>query len=215
MSVLNPFLASNSKSSDAAVYKPHGSTGVSVPPRSKVPQMAAPISDSDPSACASRATSRCYSFQLYGSHAGRRSDLTVLSVARVSEWKSDLDVSIQYLLFNSFFIPVCYIDLDFNTYDKRRRVPTTSTRPPRTWVFWARKRMRRFVRESLRLAHRGAPCHPVPTTPDRDVVRSFGRPDRKSHPRNSEAIFVEPMGCNYTHQERFRHGVDEHPRFGP
>ena len=92
MSVLNPFLASNSKSSDAASLATPGSTGVSVRDRPKVPQMAAPISDSDPSACASRATSRCYSFQLYGSHAGRRSDLTVLSVARVSEWKSDLDV---------------------------------------------------------------------------------------------------------------------------
>ena len=77
------------------------------------------------------------------------------------------------------------------------------------------KRMRRFVRESLRLAHRGAPCHPVPTVPDRDVVRPFGRNGGKPPPRKSEAIFVEPMGSTYTHQERFTHGVDEHPHFGP
>ena len=90
---MNPFLASNSKSSLTALYKPHWSTGVSVRDRSKVPQMVAPFSDSIPSACASIATSRYYSFQLYGSHAGRRSDLTVLSLAHVSEWKSDLDLS--------------------------------------------------------------------------------------------------------------------------
>jgi len=75
--------------------------------------------------------------------------------------------------------------------------------------------MRRFVRESLRFAHRGAPGHPDPTVPDRDVVRPFGRNGGKPPPRNSEAIFVEPMGSTYTHQERFRHGVDEHPHFGP
>ena len=75
--------------------------------------------------------------------------------------------------------------------------------------------MRRFVRESLRLAHRGAQYHPVPTGTSRDVVRPFVRKSWKPPPRNSGAIFVEPMGCNYTHHERFRHGVDEPPRFGP
>ena len=75
--------------------------------------------------------------------------------------------------------------------------------------------MRRFVRESLRLAHRGAPCHPVPTVPDRDVVRPFVRPDRKSPHRKSDAIFVDPTGSTYTHPGRFGHGVDEHPHFGP
>ena len=78
MSVMNPFLASNSQNSFAAVYKPHGSTRVSVVGRSEVPQMAAPFSDSTPSACAGIATSRYCSFQLHGYRAGRRSDLTVL-----------------------------------------------------------------------------------------------------------------------------------------
>ena len=75
--------------------------------------------------------------------------------------------------------------------------------------------MRRFVRESLRFAHRGVPFHPGPTAPHRDVVRPFVANGRKPPPRKSEAIFVEPMGSSYTHQERFRHGVDEHPHFGP
>ncbi len=77
------------------------------------------------------------------------------------------------------------------------------------------KRMRRFVRESLRFARRGVPRHPEPDGPDRDVVRQFVRKRWKPPPRKSEAIFVEPMGSTYTHRERFRHGVDEHPRFGP
>ena len=38
--------------------------------------------------------------------------------------------------------------------------------------------------------------------------------DILTHVRKSEDIFVEPMGSSYTHQERFRHGVDEHPPFG-
>ena len=75
--------------------------------------------------------------------------------------------------------------------------------------------MRRFVRESLRLAHRGAPGHPDSTAPNRNVVRPFGRNGGKSPPRKSEAIFVEPMGPSYTHQVRFTRGVDEHPHFGP
>ena len=82
-------------------------------------------------------------------------------------------------------------------------------------MFLALKRMRRFVRESLRFAHRSAPGHPDSTAPDRDVVRLFVGKRRKPPPRESEAIFGEPMGSNYTHQERFRHGVDEHPHFGP
>ena len=82
-------------------------------------------------------------------------------------------------------------------------------------MFHALKRMRRFVRESLRFAHRSVPGHPDLTAPNRDVVRPFGRKKRKSPPRKSDAIFVDPMGSNYTHQERFRHGVDEHPHFGP
>ena len=76
------------------------------------------------------------------------------------------------------------------------------------------KRMRRFVRESLRFAHRSAPGRADLTAPDRDVVRPFVGKKRKSPPRKSEAIFVEPMGSSYTHQERFTRGVDEHPHFG-
>ena len=75
--------------------------------------------------------------------------------------------------------------------------------------------MPRFIRESLRFAHRSAQSHPDPAPLDRDIVRPFVRPEWKSPHRNSEAIFVDPMGCNYAHQERFRHGVDEHPNFGP
>ena len=79
MSVLNPFLASNSKSSVSCVYKPHGSAGVSIGSRSKSPQMPAPISDSDPSACAEQSSSKTVtSWKLHGYRAGRRSDLTVL-----------------------------------------------------------------------------------------------------------------------------------------
>ena len=68
--------------------------------------------------------------------------------------------------------------------------------------------------ESLRLAHRSALGHPDLTAPNRDVVRLFVANGGKSPPRKAEAIFVEPMGSSYTHQERFRHGVDEHPHFG-
>ena len=75
--------------------------------------------------------------------------------------------------------------------------------------------MRRFVRESLRLAGRGFQDHPDSTGTSRDVIRPFVGPAWKSLPRKSEAIFVDPMGCTYTHQERFRHGVDEHPHFDP
>ena len=74
--------------------------------------------------------------------------------------------------------------------------------------------MCRFVRESLRFAHRSAPGHPDLTAPDRDVVRPFVRPGWKSPPRKSDAIFGEPMGSSYTHQEHFTRGVDEHPHFG-
>ena len=81
-------------------------------------------------------------------------------------------------------------------------------------MFLALKRIHRFVKESLRFAHRSAPSHPDLTAPNRDVVQPFVRNGGKSPPRKSDAIFVEPMGCNYTHQERFRHGVDEHPHFG-
>ena len=76
------------------------------------------------------------------------------------------------------------------------------------------KRMCRFVRESLRFAHRAVRGLPDPTAPDRDVVQPFVANGCKPPPRKSEAIFVEPMGSSYTHQERFRHGVDEHPCFG-
>ena len=58
MSVMNPFLASNSKSSVSCVYKPHGSAAMSVGPTSEVPQMAAPFSDSTPSACAEQSSSK-------------------------------------------------------------------------------------------------------------------------------------------------------------
>ena len=58
MSVLNPFLASNSKSSDVASLATPGSVGVSIVPRSEGPQMPAPISDSDPSACAEQSSSK-------------------------------------------------------------------------------------------------------------------------------------------------------------
>ena len=75
--------------------------------------------------------------------------------------------------------------------------------------------MCRFVKESLRFAHCSAPGHPDPTALDRDIVRQFVAKRVKSLPRKSEAIFVEPMGSIYTHHERFRHGVDEHPRCGP
>ena len=82
-------------------------------------------------------------------------------------------------------------------------------------VFWARRRVRRFVRESLRLADRGAPGDPDSTPLDRDVVGPFVAKKGKSPPPKSDAIFVDPMGSTYTHQERFRHGVDEHPHFRP
>ena len=77
------------------------------------------------------------------------------------------------------------------------------------------KRMRRFVRESLRFAHRSAPSRPDLTAPDRDVVRPFGRNKCESLLRKSDAIFGEPMGSSYTHHEHFTRGVEEHPRFGP
>ena len=83
------------------------------------------------------------------------------------------------------------------------------------WVFWARKLMRRFVRESLRFAHRGAPRHPDSTGLPRDIVRPFVRKKCKPPPRKSDVIFVDPMGCTFTRQQGFRHGVDEHPNFGP
>ena len=56
--------------------------------------------------------------------------------------------------------------------------------------------MRRFVKESLRLAHRAVQGSSELDGPDRDVVRPFVRPEWKSPPRKSEAIFVEPMGPN-------------------
>ena len=75
--------------------------------------------------------------------------------------------------------------------------------------------MCRFIRESLRFADRGAPGYPVPAAPSRDVARTFGRNGGKSPHRKSEVVFVDPKGCTFTHQQRFRHGVDEHPHFGP
>ena len=68
--------------------------------------------------------------------------------------------------------------------------------------------MRRFVRESLRFAHRGAPGHPDSAHPDRDVVQPSVAYGWKSSPRKSDAISVDPTCSNYTHQKRFRHGVD-------
>ena len=58
MSVMNPFLASNSKSSVSASLATPGSAAVSVSPRSEVPQMPAPFSDSTPSACAEQSSSK-------------------------------------------------------------------------------------------------------------------------------------------------------------
>ena len=61
----------------------------------------------------------------------------------------------------------------------------------------------------------GAPGSSHPTPLDRDVAQPFGRKKSKPPPRKSETIFVDIMGCSYTHQQQFRHGVDEHPHFGP
>ena len=55
---MNPFLASNSKSSVSCVYKPQGSAVVYVRPTSEAPQMA-PLSQTlAPSACAEQSSSK-------------------------------------------------------------------------------------------------------------------------------------------------------------
>ena len=81
-------------------------------------------------------------------------------------------------------------------------------------MFRALKRIHRFVKESLRFAHRSVPRHPEPGDPDRNVVRSFVAKRWKPPTRKSEAIFADLMGSTSTRHERLTSGVEEHPHFG-
>ena len=75
--------------------------------------------------------------------------------------------------------------------------------------------MCRFVKESLRFAHRAVQGSSEFESMSRDVVRLFVGNGCKSPPRKSDVIFVDAMGSTYTHSGSFHHGVDEHPNFGP
>ena len=81
-------------------------------------------------------------------------------------------------------------------------------------MFRARKRPRRFVKESLRFADYWVQRHPNVTGLNRDVAQQFVPNNRKPLSQKSEAIFVERIGPNNTHPERFPRGVDKHPHFG-
>ena len=77
-------------------------------------------------------------------------------------------------------------------------------------MFRARSRPHRFVRESLRNADYWVQRHPDVAGLSRNVVQPFVGPTWKSLSTKSEVIFVERMGPNNTHPERFARGVVEH-----
>ena len=81
-------------------------------------------------------------------------------------------------------------------------------------MLWARNRPNRFVRESLRFAHRWVRRIPADIGVFCDVVRLFVVSGGKPLTPKSDAILEELMGSNITRPERFARGVVEHPQFG-